>query len=489
MYFYVTDPEGGFLNLDTVTSLLDLKNTLSTVNGDVAVILIIDNISYLGVKGRSGIFLKREGKEVPVVTTDDKVVGASGRNNAHNIFILKAGSNSKEYTSEPKSPGFGLQKLIPKKDFYLKGWNIKQPVNLNINKKAAGVILVIIFLIYAVFRQVSYRLENDRGIKTDREIAKVEEKVNAAMELAMLNKVLARENLEAQKKSLQSFDGDQKKILAEITKIDAKIKEVLAINSINPEIFYDFSLAKEGVVQGPGYYLDGKLSFLDKNSGTLLSLDVKNKSGKVVAADEKFRNSEFVSGTTDRVYVFGSEGIFRVNLSNSKKDLVIKKSDKWQEVTSMVAFAGNIYLLDKKADQIWKHVSTDAGFTEPKNYLVSGIEVDFSNATGMNINGSIFVTDPGKIQKFTQGRKEDFNLLGLDKPVGKITQIAASDDLENIYLWDELNRRVIVVSESGQYLSQYIIMGDSIINGLFVDETLNKIFLLSGAKVYGVDLK
>jgi hypothetical protein len=166
--------------------------------------------------------------------------------------------------------------------------------------------------------------------------------------------------------------------------------------------------------------------------------------------------------------------------------LVIKKSDKWQEIVGMNYYGGNIYLLDEKANQIWKYLG---GVGEAKNYLSAETKVDFSNAMMMNINGSIYVTTEDKVLKFTSGKPEVFDLAGLDKPVEKITKIAATDDLQNIYLWDESGRRVVVISEAGQYQSQYII-GESLqVDGLFADETLKKIFLLNGAKVYSINLK
>ncbi len=477
------------MNLDTVTSLNDLKLALNSFSGNAAVVLTLDDTQYLAVKGQGKVALLKDGSETLVIVGNGAVVGASGKTNPNNRFLLQSGSVSKEYQLPQKTAKFDFLKFIPKKDLYLRGLDKERFRTLNVNRKAVLTIGVVLFLIYAIFRQVAYRLENDKGIKTDREIVKVEEKIREAMELAQLNKVLARENLENQKRDLLNFDGDKKKIAAEVAKIDEKIKEILQINTITPEVFYDFNLAKEGVNSGAGFYLDGKLNFLDTNSGTVIPLDAKTKSGKVLAADEKFKGSSFISQAGDRIYVFGNDGIYRINMSTNKKDQVIKKSDKWQEIKTLVAFAGNIYLLDGKSNQIWKHIATDTGFTDARNYLTTDTVVDFSGAAAMDINGSIYIADADKILKFTQGRKVDFNLVGLDKPVGQITLIAAMDELENIYLWDKPNQRIIVITESGQYLSQYLIGGNINPTGLFADEPLKKIFLLSGSKVYGVDIK
>jgi hypothetical protein len=152
----------------------------------------------------------------------------------------------------------------------------------------------------------------------------------------------------------------------------------------------------------------------------------------------------------------------------------------------MEVYGGNLYLLDRKANQIWKYVGAVG---EPKAYLAAEVQPDFSASAALGINGAIYVPAGNQVYKFSLGRREEFSLTGLDKPTGKITLIAAADDLQNIYLWDEPNRRVVVVSETGQYQSQYIIDGQLSVTGLFANESLGKIFLLSGSKVYAVTIK
>ncbi|MDO8514962.1 MAG: hypothetical protein Q7S14_00545 [bacterium] len=464
-------------------NLLGLKNALIKTLGenktDVAIVAKTGNIIYLAVCGKGKIKIKRNNKEINVLESlTGEITRASGKNNNEN-FILEIPTETKEVSFFKTS---WLEKIMPKKDLYLRPQNlgIVLPGQVKSHRQLIITIAILLLVAWAIFRQVSYRLENDVGVKLDKAIVKSEEKIKEAQNLVSVNRPLAREMLETERKIYESNNLSKAKEF--VVKIDGEINKMMQRNFSEPTLYYDFSLIKDGASSGPAVLISGKLFFLDQNSGTLLSLDVKSKSTQVVAADEKFKSGKFLSVYTGKMYIFTNNGVF-----NDKKVLVIKPDPKWQEIIAMESFGGNIYLLDKKSNQIWKHISTESGFTDAKPYLNADTKADFSKAVAMGIDGSVYVLQSsGELLKFTQGRPEVLNLTGADKPIIFGGGLAVSDSLKNIYLYDSQNNRVVVFGPDGLYLSQYLISGNY--SSIFVDETLQKIFLLNGAKVYSVEL-
>lgn len=468
-------------------NLNGLKEALTkTVNGtqvDVSLAAKKGDVIYLVVSGAGKIFLEKDGHKIMVLESPTKeIIGASGKNNNDNLILTTPDTEKKVVFSKTE----WLKKLIPKKDLYLRPqtFGLTVPQEVKNHKQLVTTVLVLLFIIWAVYRQVSYRLENDSGVKLDRAIVKAEEQIKAARELSALNKPLARETLENEKKNFTGLNLPKAKEM--VVKIDGEINILIQKFNTEPALYYDFSLIKEGAAVGPATFLSGSLFFLDQNSGTLLSLSIKTKSAVGVVSDEKFKSAKFISAYSDRIYLFTGDGIYRVNVS--KKALMVKPDTKWQEIVGMESFGGNIYLLDKNANQIWKHISTETGFTDARPYLNPDTKVDFSKAGTIGIDGSVNVLlTTGELLKFSQGRPAPLTLTGADKPIGSGDSLAVSDALKNIYLYDKTNSRIVVFDPAGQYLSQYLVSGTY--SSIFVDETLKKIFLLTGAKVYSVELK
>jgi len=106
------------------------------------------------------------------------------------------------------------------------------------------------------------------------------------------------------------------------------------------------------------------------------------------------------------------------------------------------------------------------------------------------VDGSVWVLfSDGTIVKYTQGKKDAFQVIGLDQPFGEAVKIFTSPEVEHLYILDRANTRVVVVDKSGEYAAQYQWSGIAGVKDLVVSETLKKIFFLTGEKVFSLDLK
>ncbi len=144
-------------------------------------------------------------------------------------------------------------------------------------------------------------------------------------------------------------------------------------------------------------------------------------------------------------------------------------------------------MLDSANNQIWKYQNTDLGFLDISSYLRAG-GVDFNNAIAMAIDGSTYVlTSTGNIAKFTSGLSETFKIAGLDPAINNPVSLFTSDDVNNLYVLDSGGKRVVVLNKKGAYQGQYNL--PMAVNFVLADESLKKIFVISGSKVYSFDLK
>ena len=227
-------------------------------------------------------------------------------------------------------------------------------------------------------------------------------------------------------------------------------------------------------------------------------MSVSSKNGQIVAGGDAFANAARIAIHGDTLYVLTATGIARTSVSDKKTTAdVVKKDNQWGTIASLASFGGNLYLLDTQKGRIWKYVATDKaapaggqGFSELREYLNPDTLPDFSAATSLAIDGSVWVsTGQGKILRFIQGREATFAPQGVEPAFGKHLMVYTDDTAKNVYVLDSANKRVVVLSKDGIYLAQYVWKGNVAATALLVPEKLNKILLLAEGKIYAIELK
>ncbi len=316
--------------------------------------------------------------------------------------------------------------------------------------------------------------------------------------LLPLNAAKGRERLTQAKAMLEPFikttppkSKEGKKLVSLYQQIVDNLTQSLAVTHGEPQLFYDVSLVKKGAVAS-GMALSGDtFALVDIAGRTVYTLDIGSKNGKVIAGGDGFEDITLVATTSDMMYVMTGSGIHVVNIkSKTTKQSVIKKDDQWGTIASLVAFGGNIYLLDTGKNRIWKYIATDAGFTDRREYLNPDTLPDLTHAMSMVIDGSVWIgTSDGKIMRFTQGKENTFILQGVEPALGSNLLVYTNDDLKNVYLLDTQKKRVMVLDKDGTYRAQYVWEGNLNPTQFVVTEESKKILFLADGKIYAIDLK
>lgn len=339
---------------------------------------------------------------------------------------------------------------------------IKFPKNLDINHSRKIILTVVIVIIIVFIGSVSFAIKKQQDSKNQALFngiyPEASKKYEEGQGLLDLNQNLARDSfskakelLESSKDKFSKNSKQEKQILELLAKVDASLKLSSGIES---------SSAKE-VSSASSFFLAAQL----KNSALYFSYDDKNIYGLTAGA----------------VYSLDKEG-------GGKKEIIKNDSD-WTQGVAVFPYFGNLYVLDKKENQILKFVESSSGFSKT-NYLTEGVSANFSDAISMAIDSSIYVlSTSGKIDKFTKGRVDDFSLSGLDTPFSKPSRVYANVNDDNIYVLDNGNSRIVVLDKSGAYKAQYKAGVIKNAKDFDVFEEDKKIFVLTPGKIYQIDLK
>lgn len=144
--------------------------------------------------------------------------------------------------------------------------------------------------------------------------------------------------------------------------------------------------------------------------------------------------------------------------------------------------SGKIYLIDKAKSQVISFTVTNTVISKPAIWSKS--TPDLGNAVDMTIDGNIYVLNPNGVNKYTQGKTAAFSFPQLSTPLSGKGKIYTNKDIQNIYILDSGNKRIVVLDKKGSIVK--ILQNDNLTNptDFSVDEKNKTFFILNNGSLY-----
>lgn len=362
-------------------------------------------------------------------------------------------------------------------------------------KTIFSVALILIFLLLlSIFLGIRKRQVQEKGARFDQLYLEAGRSLSEGKALLELNPVQARQLLFEAKEKIEEAEGlkiEEEKLKSLKADLEQALGLVAKEYSLSETpLFLDLSLVREG---GSGEDLALYRLFmavLDKGQSRLFGIDISKKSAEILSGGEVLSGAKFVANYADNAFVLTEKGIIKVDIKAKKEEVGIEKDEQWGEIGALGAYGGNLYLLDKAKRMIWRYQGGEFGFGPRQAWFGTGVSPDLRTSVSMAIDGSIWILkEDGKILKFTQGSPDAFGVAGLDKPFSSPSAIYTDDEAESLYILDKGNRRVVVLAKSGEYRAAYLWEGIKDVSDMVVSGAEKKILLLSGSKIYEIEIK
>jgi hypothetical protein len=269
-----------------------------------------------------------------------------------------------------------------------------------------------------------------------------------------------------------------------VKNIAGKEGSILGKYTQEPKLFMDLSLLSSGFVGDSLSFTGTKLFVLDKIGKKIVGIATDTKKTEVVAGPDLLSDVASFASYEDKVFAVTGTGI---DLIGTTKTEVIKKD--WTGEVLIKAYTGNIYLLDKAANMIWRYQGTGNTFGSKSRWLAPGITTDFSLVKQMVIDGSIWVlTSSGKMLRFSSGSPQVFTPQGVSPELTSYDLIYTNENDKSVYILDKVGKRIIAFDKNGTYIAQYLADSISQTKDFIVSEVDKKIILLIDSKLYSIDL-
>jgi len=190
----------------------------------------------------------------------------------------------------------------------------------------------------------------------------------------------------------------------------------------------------------------------------------------------------------NQIYYWDQNKIWQFNLNTNTNLAINLPSDLDQKagLTSFKIFNGNLYLVSKSNNQIYRYSRDKSGFAVKSDWLKEA--ADLSQATDFAIDGSIYVLkNNGEVLKFYKNKKADYLAAALYPPVTKAIKIIPGTNY--LYLFEAETKRLAVLAiKDGHLVNQYQI--SSLLNPLdfAVDEVGKTAYFLDNETIYKIIL-
>lgn len=195
------------------------------------------------------------------------------------------------------------------------------------------------------------------------------------------------------------------------------------------------------------------------------------------------------------------ENDYAILLATDKKTIVlldpqsnsVKKADITHvsdpEITAVTVYNRRLYALDTKSNQIWRYDATKSGFGLGKEWTKDASQ-NIRDGVDITIDGDLFVLkSSGEIFKFTQGAKVEFTTQGIDPALQGGDEIWTYTDLNNLYILDSKEKRLIILDKTGKLVRQITGMELVAPTGAVIEEPKANAYILDSNKLYQASLK
>jgi hypothetical protein len=162
--------------------------------------------------------------------------------------------------------------------------------------------------------------------------------------------------------------------------------------------------------------------------------------------------------------------------------LVVRAADSLGSMDAIAAAAGNLYVLDRGQNQVWRYLPGEGGFDSERTALLD--QADLADATELAVAQDVFVLDAKKgVRRFVLKAEAEFPLAGIDRPLVSPASLSVLAGSNRIVFADTGNKRIIVASSDGRFLRQIVSASFTDLRAVSVDEGAGVMYVLNGDTV------
>ncbi len=228
-------------------------------------------------------------------------------------------------------------------------------------------------------------------------------------------------------------------------------------------------------------------------NGRLYSANGQNKTVYQIALDKSITNlvGDFSGKTINvlndegDVYVWDADSLYSLQGSSFKKATI---ENKPASIEAAAVYNTRLYALSSADKTIYRfnQDKKSFSFSNRQNWLKE--DVAPGAISSLTVNGRIYVVAGNAIKEYAGGNSEDLRLDDTSPALQNPTMALSSPDQKSLYILEPANKRVLVYSNAGKYIAQYVSESFGSLKGLAIDESAKKLYVLNGKAIYELEI-
>jgi hypothetical protein len=347
-----------------------------------------------------------------------------------------------------------------------------------------AVMLVAILVISIGVNLISHTRRVNRE-KFQESITLVESKLKDAKNLKDINPTQARSYIDEAEEELAKLSDKDPKVIKLKETLETLLARINKIFKVSLKEVVDLSTMKGGIDTKELKLAQDMLFVLDAGTSSVYKVDIARGDSSIFVSEKK--GLQNIAPLDGFIYLQTSEGIYKIDSQTKTQVKSADSSSDWKSLIAAGSYRSNLYLLDKEAKQIWKHLPTGTGLGAPRSYFSEEFK---ATPVSFSVDGAVWVVSKNQIFKFFAGKKDKFKVNDSPKKFSRIVDVYTSEALANLYILDRGESGVFVVEKgSGAYAGFYTAGELTGAEALVANEAKKTVYVLSNDAISSFKLK
>ncbi len=165
--------------------------------------------------------------------------------------------------------------------------------------------------------------------------------------------------------------------------------------------------------------------------------------------------------------------------------LTVRDADAWGSADGIAHENGDLYVLDRAGDQVWRYAPSESGFDSEREPLLASFDLD--EAVELAVGDALYlIVGNDSIRRFRDRVQQPFTQAGIDRPLASPTSLVPLPDAGLLLVVDHQSTedRIVVFSSDGTFLQQLKSPTFTDLRAIAVDETGGLLYVLEGGALY-----
>jgi hypothetical protein len=169
--------------------------------------------------------------------------------------------------------------------------------------------------------------------------------------------------------------------------------------------------------------------------------------------------------------------------------LMVRDAQVWGSADGIAHENGDLYVLDRAGDQVWRYPSSDSGFDSERGPLLASFELE--QAVELAIGDALYlIIGNDSIRRFRDQVQQPFNQASIYPPLASPASLVPLADAGLLLVVDHQSTgdRIVVSSSDGTFLQQLVSPTFTDLRAIAVDKVGGLLYVLVGGALYRTEL-